>query len=336
MKLPLKSTALAVSAFALLGAAGAAQAAEYANVVSATPVTGSFPVPRQQCAEGTQVVPAQPSGGGALVGAIIGGVIGNQIGHGAGRAVATGIGAVAGAGIGNHAEIVNSPGQVVPVRDCRTVSSYESRVIGYDVVYEYHGQRYTTRTAAIPGRAWRSTSAPPAARPTTTAPRAAARRCRPPATASRRTSRRRRPATAGCRRRRATTAPRRRRSMRPPPRTTRARRLLLRPAAAYYAPPVVSIGFRSGYGWRTATATGAEPVALRKAGSTGSTAALTLLPRARCARPPCCRRGNRASAARPAPCRAATGNTASTFAAGGAQPGSTGTSSPRRSSSLHR
>ena len=74
MKLPLKSTALAVSAFALLGAAGAAQAAEYANVVSATPVTGSFPVPRQQCAEGTQVVPAQPSGGGALVGAIIGGV----------------------------------------------------------------------------------------------------------------------------------------------------------------------------------------------------------------------------------------------------------------------
>ena len=151
MKLPLKSTALAVSAFALLGAAGAAQAAEYANVVSATPVTGSFPVPRQQCAESTQVVPAQPSGGGALVGAIIGGLVGNQIGHGAGRAVATGIGAVAGAGIGNHAEMVNSPGQVVPVRDCRTVSSYESRVIGYDVVYEYHGQRYTTRTATDPG-----------------------------------------------------------------------------------------------------------------------------------------------------------------------------------------
>ena len=151
MKPPLKSTALAVSAFALLGAAGAAQAAEYANVVSATPVTGSFPVPRQQCAESTQVVPAQPSGGGALVGAIIGGLVGNQIGHGAGRAVATGIGAVAGAGIGNHAEMVNSPGQVVPVRDCRTVSSYESRVIGYDVVYEYHGQRYTTRTDRDPG-----------------------------------------------------------------------------------------------------------------------------------------------------------------------------------------
>ena len=151
MKPAPKSTALAVSAFALAGAATTAHAAEYANVVSATPVTSSFAVPRQQCAEGQRVVPAQPSGGGALVGAIIGGVVGNQFGHGAGRAAATGLGAVAGAALGNHAELSNSPGQVVPVRDCRTVSSYENRVIGYDVVYEYHGQRYTTRTASDPG-----------------------------------------------------------------------------------------------------------------------------------------------------------------------------------------
>ena len=104
MKLPLKSTALAVSALALLGAAGAAQAVEYANVVSATPVTGSFPVPRQQCAEGTQVVPAQPSGGGALIGAIIGGVVGNQFGSGTGRAAMTGAGIVGGAVAGNAIE----------------------------------------------------------------------------------------------------------------------------------------------------------------------------------------------------------------------------------------
>ena len=116
MNLPLKSTALAASAFALLGAAGAAQAAEYANVVSATPVTSSFPVARQQCADGQRVVPSQPSGGGALVGAIIGGVIGNQFGHGAGRVAATTIGAVTGGAIGNQAEINNSPGQVVPVQ----------------------------------------------------------------------------------------------------------------------------------------------------------------------------------------------------------------------------
>ena len=116
MNLPLKSTALAASALALLGAAGAAQAAEYANVVSATPVTSSLPVARQQCAEGQRVVPSQPSGGGALVGAIIGGVIGNQFGHGAGRVAATTLGAVTGGAIGNQAEINNSPGQVVPVQ----------------------------------------------------------------------------------------------------------------------------------------------------------------------------------------------------------------------------
>jgi uncharacterized protein YcfJ len=151
MNRPLKSTALAASALALLGAAGAARAAEYANVVSATPVTSSVPVARQQCADGQRVVPSQPSGGGALVGAIIGGVVGNQFGHGVGRVAATTLGAVTGGAIGNQAEINNSPGQVVPVRDCRSVSSYESRVVGYDVVYEYRGQRYTTRTASDPG-----------------------------------------------------------------------------------------------------------------------------------------------------------------------------------------
>ena len=175
-------------------------AAEYANVVSATPVTGSFPVPRQQCVDGQRVVPAQPSGGGALVGAIIGGVVGNQFGHGVGRAAATGhrrgrrLGASA-----TTPRSTNNPGQVVPVRDCRTVSSYESRVVGYDVVYEYHGQRYTTRTAERPGPApGDRRAAGGRRRPTTTARRAAAigpcprrvARCRPP-TASRRTSRRR-------------------------------------------------------------------------------------------------------------------------------------------------
>lgn len=151
MNTPLKSTALAAAAAALLGAVGTAQAADYANVVSATPVTRSFAVPRQQCGEGQRVVPSQPSGGGALVGAIIGGVVGNQFGHGAGRVAATTLGAVAGGAIGNQAELHNSPGQLVPVRECRTVSSHETRVVGYDVVYEYHGQRYSTHTATDPG-----------------------------------------------------------------------------------------------------------------------------------------------------------------------------------------
>ncbi|MEO7339117.1 MAG: hypothetical protein ABIV63_21285, partial [Caldimonas sp.] len=73
---------------------------------------------------------------------------------GFGRAATTGLGVVAGAAIGNSVETnaANSyPPAVVPVQRCSTVSSYENRVVGYDVVYEYSGQRYSTRMATDPG-----------------------------------------------------------------------------------------------------------------------------------------------------------------------------------------
>ena len=147
----MKLSFCAAAAAALLGGAGAASAAEYANVISATPVTGSVPVPRQACADSERIVQQQPSGAGALIGAIVGGVAGNQFGHGFGRAAATGLGVVAGSAIGNQVEANGNPAAAVPVRNCRTVTQYENRVVGYDVVYEYNGQRYTTRTASDPG-----------------------------------------------------------------------------------------------------------------------------------------------------------------------------------------
>ena len=140
----MKTRITAALAVAALGAAASASAAEYANVLSATPVLAAVEASRVACDE--RYVQPRSSGGGALIGALIGGVVGNQIGHGFGRAAATGIGAVAGAAIGNHAETGGHPG-----RDCRTVGGYENRVVGYDVVYEYRGQRYTTRTARDPG-----------------------------------------------------------------------------------------------------------------------------------------------------------------------------------------
>lgn len=140
----MKSSITAALAVAALGAAASANAAEYANVLSATPVLAAVDAQRVACDE--RYVQPRTSGGGALIGALIGGVVGNQIGHGFGRAAATGIGAVAGAAIGNHAETGGYPG-----RDCRTVGGYQNRVVGYDVVYEYRGQRYTTRTARDPG-----------------------------------------------------------------------------------------------------------------------------------------------------------------------------------------
>jgi uncharacterized protein YcfJ len=147
----MKLSAYAAAAAALFSGAGVASAAEYASVISATPVNGSVPVPRQVCADGQQVVQQPPSGVGALVGAIAGGVIGNHFGSGVGRTVATGVGAVAGGVIGNQVEANANPATAVPVRNCRTVTQYENRAVGYDVVYEYNGQRYTTRTASDPG-----------------------------------------------------------------------------------------------------------------------------------------------------------------------------------------
>ena len=147
----LKTGLAAAASAALLGATATASAADYANVVSATPVTTSVAVPRQDCVQSERLVQAQPSGAGAVIGAIAGGVIGNQFGHGFGRAAATGVGAVAGSAIGNNIEANANPPQSVPVQRCRTVNAYESRVVGYDVVYEYHGQRYTTRLPSDPG-----------------------------------------------------------------------------------------------------------------------------------------------------------------------------------------
>ena len=151
MNTMLKSS-LAAAAVALLGASAPSQAAEYATVISATPVSGSVAAPRQECSEGAQIVQRAPSGAGAVIGAIAGGVIGNQFGHGFGRAAATGLGAVTGSAIGNNVEANANPPTTVPVRNCRTVNGYDNRIVGYDVVYEYNGQRYTTRLPSDPGK----------------------------------------------------------------------------------------------------------------------------------------------------------------------------------------
>ncbi len=130
---------------------GNAMAAEYGTVVSATPITAQVPVPQNQCVDEQQLVQQRPTGGGALVGALIGGALGNSMGAGFGRAAATGLGVVAGAAVGDNIEAANNSPVATTVRRCNTVTRYENRVIGYDVAYDYNGQRYTTRTAQAPG-----------------------------------------------------------------------------------------------------------------------------------------------------------------------------------------
>ena len=137
--------------FGALLAAGAAQAAPYATVISSTPVTATVAVPQQVCDAGQQLVRPAPTGVGAVIGAIAGGVIGHSFGGGFGQAAATGIGAVAGAAVGDQVEANAAPVSAVPVQRCHTVSTYREEVLGYDVMYEYAGQRYSTRMARDPG-----------------------------------------------------------------------------------------------------------------------------------------------------------------------------------------
>lgn len=64
----------------------------------------------------------RPSGGGgALLGSVVGGVVGHQIGGGSGRDVATAVGVIAGAVIGNEIEQQNShetePSHEVPLSE---------------------------------------------------------------------------------------------------------------------------------------------------------------------------------------------------------------------------
>lgn len=143
----------AVQALAAAAAllAGSAMATEYGTVVSKTAVYNQVAVPVQQCVQQDQIGRARPSGAGALIGALVGGGAGNLIGHGSGRALATGVGVLAGAITGNNVEANGAPDVVTPVQTCHTEQRVENRLVGFDVVYDYNGQRYTTRLASDPG-----------------------------------------------------------------------------------------------------------------------------------------------------------------------------------------
>lgn len=102
--------------------------------------------------------------GGAIVGGLAGGVLGNQMGAGNGKVAATAIGAVLGAFAGDHLDNRNArpatapayPAQVYQTSGreanrCQTVYETQSQLTGYQVVYEYRGQNYSTFMRNNPG-----------------------------------------------------------------------------------------------------------------------------------------------------------------------------------------
>lgn len=135
-----------------LSASGLAQAKqERARVLSSTPVVQKIAVPRDVCYDETVTVPGRRTGAGAVIGGIAGGAMGNAIGDGNGRALATMIGLVGGAMVGNHIEAPRHATTQV-VRNCTTQTHFENRTVGYNVVYQYAGVKYNVQMPQDPGR----------------------------------------------------------------------------------------------------------------------------------------------------------------------------------------
>ncbi len=144
-------TVLPLSALLAAFVAPGAFATEFGTVVSSTPVYSQVPVPQRVCEDEQVSVAQRPSGAGAVAGAVIGGAVGNAVGAGGGRAAATALGLMLGAVVGNNAEAGSLPPTSATAQRCRTVTQYEDRPVGYDVVYEYAGARRTARLGQDPG-----------------------------------------------------------------------------------------------------------------------------------------------------------------------------------------
>ena len=95
--------------------------------------------------------------GGTLLGSAIGIALGNQIGHGRGKDVARVAGAVIGGAIGHNVSVnreqerYGDGGRGYERCDVRYRDSYEERIDGYRVTYEYAGRQYVTRMPYDPG-----------------------------------------------------------------------------------------------------------------------------------------------------------------------------------------
>ena len=139
---------------ALALASTGAVATEFGRVISSTPVMVQTATPQRQCAYGeTVVVQQQSNGTGAVIGGVVGGLVGNNLGnHGGNRAATTALGFIGGAFAGNAIEQSNQQPQVVSGTRCRTMNVVSDQIVGYDVVYEYSGNRYRARMNSEPGR----------------------------------------------------------------------------------------------------------------------------------------------------------------------------------------
>lgn len=155
----MKRTVTAVAATLTLGTSAAFAGGgfeDYARVTYVTPEYDKVNVPREECY--SDVVPqARPQRGSGIVGPLLGGVagglLGSRVGEGNGKVAAAAVGAAVGALVGNHLSSRDRYDDygTRDVRRCRVVDSWENRLAGYRVSYEYQGHAYTTVLPYDPG-----------------------------------------------------------------------------------------------------------------------------------------------------------------------------------------
>jgi len=131
----------------------AQDSAEYAQVISVTPLSGV----QQVCSDQT-VTERRPQSddhqvAGTVIGAIAGGVIGNQFGRGNGRKLTTVAGAVGGGIAGKKIQEAHQDNDTVTrvVKRCRNVTPGKDSPQLYEVVYAYQGQNLHVKLDYDPG-----------------------------------------------------------------------------------------------------------------------------------------------------------------------------------------
>jgi len=137
-----------------------------ARVIDVDPIVRVVRIsePRRSCWDEDYVVRSGPRGGtgtagSTILGGIIGGAVGHAFGDGRGRDAATVAGVLVGSAIGHdraerHNEVYHSGHDEVRTRtrcDLQDEWREEERIEGYDVTYEYQGERYRTRMSRDPG-----------------------------------------------------------------------------------------------------------------------------------------------------------------------------------------
>jgi uncharacterized protein YcfJ len=131
--------------------------AQYAQVVSVTPVSQVAGAPQQVCHDEVIYKKVPPKDehriAGTAIGAVAGGLLGHMVGSGKGNTLATVAGAVGGGYAGNRIEANRQDHNVKAetVHRCTTVANAGGNITAYDVTYVYNGVTHTTRMDHDPG-----------------------------------------------------------------------------------------------------------------------------------------------------------------------------------------